>query len=81
MILKLTQNDISGNLFKIIYDFLSNRYQRVVLNGPSSGWAAVNAGVPKDSTIGPLLSLVCISDLSTGLSSNPKLFGSDTSLF
>ena len=46
-ILKLKQNGISGNLRMIIEDFLSNRYQRVVLNGQSSGWAATNAGVPQ----------------------------------
>ena len=81
MILKLKQNGISGNLLKIIEDFLSNRYQRVVLNGESSGWAVVNAGVPQGSILGPLLFLVYINDLSAGLSSNPRLFADDTSLF
>ena len=81
VILKLKQNCISGNLLKIIEDFLSNRYQRVVLNGQSSGWAAVNAGVPQGSILGRLLFLIYINDLSTGLSSNPRLFADDTSLF
>ena len=44
--LKLKQNGISRNLRNIIEDFLLNRYQRVVLNGQFSGWAAVKAGVP-----------------------------------
>ena len=35
VILKLKQNCISGNLLKIFEDFLSNRYQKVVLNGQS----------------------------------------------
>ena len=48
VILKLKQNGISGNLLKIIEDFLSNRYLRVVLNGQSFGWVAVNAAAPKD---------------------------------
>ena len=74
VILKLKQNGISGNLLMIIEDFLSNRYQRVVLNGQSSGWAAVNAGVCQGSILGSLLLLVYINDLSTGLSSNPELF-------
>ena len=65
----------------MIKDFLSNRYQRVVLNGQSFGWAAVNAGVRQSSIIGPLLSLVYISDLPPGSSSNPRLFADDTSLF
>ena len=81
VILKLKKTGISGHLLKIIEDFLSNRYQRVVLNGQSSGWAAVNAGVPQGSILGPLLFLVCINDLSNGLSSNPRLFAEDTSFF
>ena len=81
VILKLKQNGISENLLKIIEDFLSNRYQRVVLNGQSSGWAEVNFGVPQGSILGPLLFLIYINDLSTGLSSNPKLLADDTSLF
>ena len=36
VILKLNQNGISGNLLKIIEDFLSSRYQRVVLNDECS---------------------------------------------
>ena len=81
VILKLRKTGISGHLLKIIEDFLSNRYQRVVLNGQSSGWAAVNAEVPQGSILGPLLFLVCINDLSNGLSSNPRLFAADTSFF
>ena len=81
VILKLKKTGISGHLLKIIEDFLSNRYQRVVLNGQSSGWAEVNVGVPQGSILGPLLFLIYINDLSTGLSSNPKLLADDTSLF
>ena len=41
----------------------------------------MNAGVPQGSTLDPLLFLVNINDLSTGLSANPWLFADDTSLF
>ena len=74
VILKLKQNGISGNFLKIIEDFLSNRYQRVVLNGQSSGRVAVNTGVSQGPILGTLLFLVYTNDLSTGLSTNPKLF-------
>ena len=36
LIFKLKQNGISGDLLQILSDFLSNRKQRVVLNGQNS---------------------------------------------
>ena len=47
LIFKLSQNGISGNLQDILSDFLSDRKQRVVLNGQKSTCENVNAGVPK----------------------------------
>ena len=52
-----------------------------MLNGQSSSWTNVNAGVPQGSILGPLLYLIYINDLSDGFSSNAKLFANDTSLF
>ena len=81
LLLKLSLNGISGNLLKLLRDFLYCRKQRVVLNGQNSSWENVNAGVPQGSILGPLLFLIYINDLSNGVSSNCKLFADDTSLF
>ena len=51
------------------------------MNGQSSSWKNVDAGVPQGSILGPLLFLIYINDLPDGLISNPKLFADDTSLF
>ena len=64
VIFKLEQNGISGDLLNILIDFLSNRKQRVVLNGQFSAWASVNAGIPQGSILGLFLFLICINDLS-----------------
>ena len=77
----MKQNGISGNLLNVITDFLYQRKQRVVLNGQHSSWTNIEAGVPQRSILGPLFFLVYINDLSDGLTSNPKLFADDTSLF
>ena len=72
---------ISGELHKLVENYLSGRLQRVVLNGQTSSWRPILAGVPQGSILGPLLFLVYINDLPNGLKSNAKLFADDTSLF
>ena len=78
---KLESIGISGSLLNLMESFLNERYQRVLLNGQSSEWASIKAGVPQGSILGPLLFLIYINDLSAGLSSNVKLFADDTSIF
>ena len=77
----MKRNDISSELLHILSDFLSNRKQRVVLNGQNSSWTNVHAGDPQRSILGPLFFLIYINDLSDNLSSKSKLFTNDTSLF
>ena len=78
---KLSRNGISGNLLGILSDFLSDRKQRLVLNGQKLVWENVNAGVPQGSILGPLVFLIYKNDLPGDLSSNAKLFVDDLSLF
>ena len=72
---------VTGDLLNILIDFLKERKQRVVLNGQHSKWSNISAWVPQGSILGLLLFLIYINDLSDNLSSNPKLFADDTSLF
>ena len=68
-------------MINILNDFLTNRKQRVVLNGQYSSWIDIRAGVPQCSILGPLLFLIYVNDLPNGLKSECKLFADDTSLF
>ena len=72
---------VTGDLLNILIDFLKERKQRVVLNGQHSEWSNISATFPQGSILGPLLSLIYISDLSDNLSSNHNLFADETSLF
>ena len=81
LIYKLRCNGVEGKALNILQSFLKDRYQRVVLNGQSSDWERIKAGVPQGSILGPLLFLVYINDISTGLENNVKLFADDTCLF
>ena len=81
LIFKLKQNGIEGKLLTLFQNYLSNRKQRVVINGSESNWGDIKAGVPQGSVLGPLLFLVYINDLEEGIKSSVKFFADDTSLF
>ena len=76
---KPKRNGISGNWLSFLTDILRNRKQRFILNGQSSSWSNINAGVTQGSILGPLLFIIYF-DLSD-LQCNPKLFADGMSLF
>ena len=78
---KLVQNGIDGHILEFFKSYLSNRKQRVVLNGHCSDWAPILSGVPQGSVLGPLLFLIYINDLECGIKSQIKFFADDTSLY
>ena len=81
LIHKLKAYGINGNLLNFFNDYVKNRYQRVVLNGVSSEWCSISAGVPQGSVLGPLILLIYINDLMDGISSKMFHFADDSSLF
>ena len=68
-------------MLKLFQNYLSNRKQRVVLNGSCSDYSSIESGVAQGSVLGPLLFLVYINDLERNIKSNVKFFADDTMLF
>ena len=81
IILKVRQNCILCDQLNILSDFLSNKKQRVVLNGQTCSWANITTGVPKESILGPVLFLIYVNDLPDCLIFIVKLLSDGTSLF
>ena len=80
LIYNLRSYGVQSKLIDLLKDYLSNRKQRVIINGASSSWRPIKSGVPQGSVLGPLLFLVFINDLPEHLICNPKLFADDVSL-
>ncbi len=54
-------------MHKRIKNWLSNRKQRVVINGTATDWAAVTSDAPQDSVLEPVLFIIYINDINVGL--------------
>ena len=81
MIFTVKSFGISGALLELIKNFPSNRFQRVALNGKTSGCKEVNARVQQRSILRQLFFMIYINDLTYGILFIMKLFVDDTSLF
>ena len=57
--------------------FLSDRKQRVVVDGAASSFSSVESGVPQETVLGPLLFLIFINDINNNITSNIRLFADD----
>ena len=80
LLFKMKQLGISPDFVNWSSSYLSNRKQRVVINGSSSSLLSVEAGVPQGSILGPLLFLIYVNDITENIKSEINLFADDTSL-
>ena len=82
LINKLKCYGITGKLLNWMESYLNNRIQRVVINGSTSQWLPVKAGVPQGSILGPLMFLLYINDLPKVVeNSSIAMYADDAKIF
>ena len=81
LLLKLKAHGIGDSITDWIEQWLTDRRQRVVVDGEVSNWKSVLSGVPQGSVLGPILFLIYINDLDDSITSNVLKFADDTKLF
>ena len=80
--IKLKFYGITGPILDWITAFLSNRTQRVLLDGSSSNPVPVTSGVPQGTVLGPLLFILYINDLpDITVESKVRLFADDSLIY
>ena len=78
---KVNALGIKGKVYEWIEAFLSERRQRVRVEGSLSGWERVTSGIPQGSCLGPTLFLIFIDDLPGTVDSPTSLFADDTKVY
>ena len=81
LILKLKSHGMGNSIINWIEQWLTDRRQRVVVDGEVSRWKSVLSGVPQGSVLGPILFLVYIDDLEEVVTGNILKCADDTKLF
>ena len=80
LLFKLKQLGIGGPFYNILAEFLSNRTQRVVVDGQLGDLRPILSGVPQGSVLGPLLFILYTHDMWFGLENLLVSYADDATL-
>ena len=69
-IYKLNKFGISGNAFKLLANYLTNRKQQVRIGAAVSSHLEVSSGVPQGSLLGPVFFITFNNDLPSSLTNS-----------
>jgi len=71
---KLRGYGVEGDLLEWFRSFLTDRFQRVQINGSVSSWVRVKSGVPQGSVLAPLLFALYVNKFPSLVSSPLLMF-------
>ena len=82
LIVKLEAYGLDICALKLVYNYLTNRAQRVKVGSAYSTFQSISTGIPQGSLLGPLLFNIFINDLFfTALESEICNFADDTTIY
>ena len=76
-LVKLATYGIQRGILAWIYNFLTDRVQRVVVNGVASPWIPI----PQGSMLGPTLFVAFINDLPSEMQARAQILADDTKIY
>ena len=79
---KIEKLGFRGNIYKLLKNDLTDRQQVTIANGVTSSHLNITCGIPQGSTIGPLLFITYVNDVSSVLQNcKYHLYADDTVIY
>ena len=80
LVKKMERYGINQSTINWVRNFLSNRKQKVSVNGTESRDHEVTSGIPQGSVLGPILFVIYINDMPENVFAETYLFADDTKI-
>ena len=78
---KIQQLGIDGPMLNLLFSYLSQRSQVVLINRTLSDLKYTSCGVPQGSVLGPLLFLIYVNDTAKNINASISFFADETTLY
>ena len=80
LLFKLKSIGVGVSVLSIWREFLSNRRQKALFDGAASEWIQIVSGMPQGSASGPLLFILCTSEMFELVENRLYAYANDTKL-